>query len=182
MQKLTWPRLDLNRWAAPDVLLHLRHTFTGRLVWVICGTNCDLVLNAALALQAVPALPASGESWRREDFRKTSSVATWCAVKTLSCEPFSDLYPHAPFFFSARFVFWALVQKAERLTVKDRSYNQTPQPIGWSCKAAHTVPLCSQFWLVQKINKSEVSFGATDIGSDCCLVFNVAWQWYHLLL
>lgn len=85
-------------------------------------------------------------------------------------------------FISTRFVFWALVQKAKGLTVEDRSYNQTPQPIGWSCKAAHTVPLCSQFWLVKKINKSEVSFGATDIGSDCCLVFNVAWQWYHLLL
>lgn len=69
MQKLTWPRFNLNRWAAPDVLLHLRHTFTGRLVWVICGTNRDLVLDAALALQAVPALTASGESWGKgQDF------------------------------------------------------------------------------------------------------------------
>lgn len=56
-QKLTWPWLDLNCCAAPDVLLHLRHAFPGRLVGVVCSTNCDLILYAALALQVIPALP-----------------------------------------------------------------------------------------------------------------------------
>lgn len=69
MQKLTWPRLDLNCWAAPDVLLHLRHSLPGCLVGVICGTNCDLVLNTALALQVIPALPVWRRREKREDLR-----------------------------------------------------------------------------------------------------------------
>ncbi len=69
MQKLTWPRLDLNGGAAPDVLLHLRHALPGRLVGVVCGTNCDLVLNAALALQVIPSLPVRRRKEEREDLR-----------------------------------------------------------------------------------------------------------------
>lgn len=65
-QTLTWPRLDLNCWAAPDVLLHLRHALPGCLIGVVCSTNCDLVLNAALALQVIPSLPV----WRRERKKK----------------------------------------------------------------------------------------------------------------
>lgn len=68
-QKLTWPRLDLNCWAAPDVLLHLRHALPGRLVRVVRGTNCDLVLNASLALQVIPALPVCRGKEEGDDSR-----------------------------------------------------------------------------------------------------------------
>lgn len=64
--KLTWPWFDLNCRAAPDVLLHLGHALSGRLVGVVCGTNCDLVLNAALALQVIPALPVQRRRKRRD--------------------------------------------------------------------------------------------------------------------
>lgn len=73
LQKLTWPRLDLNCWAAPDVLLHLRHTLSSCLVGVICGTNCDLVLNTPLALQVIPALPL----WERTEKREDLSICAY---------------------------------------------------------------------------------------------------------
>lgn len=72
-KKLTWPRLDLNCWAAPDVLLHLRHALPGRLVGIVCGANCDLVLNAALALQVIPALPVWRRKEEREDFMRVQA-------------------------------------------------------------------------------------------------------------
>lgn len=68
-KKLTWPRLDLDGCAAPDVLLHLRHALAGRLVGVVRGAHRDLVLDAALALQVIPALPARRRKQRGGDLR-----------------------------------------------------------------------------------------------------------------
>lgn len=59
---LTRTGLDLDRCAAPYVLLHLRHSLPGGLVGVVCGAHCDLVLNAALTLQVVLAPPV----WRKK--------------------------------------------------------------------------------------------------------------------
>lgn len=68
--KLTWPRLDLDCCAAPDVLFHLRHALSGCLVGVVSGANRDLVLNAALALQVIPALPVQ----RRVEKKRFRSI------------------------------------------------------------------------------------------------------------
>lgn len=77
--KLTWPRLDLDRRAAPDVLLHLRHTLSGRLVGVVSGAHRDLVLNAALALQVIPALPVQrrGGGGGKKRFRSVGLQILW---------------------------------------------------------------------------------------------------------
>ena len=52
--------LDLDGRAAPDVLLHLGHALAGHLVGVVRGAHRDLVLDAALPGQQLPALPAWG--------------------------------------------------------------------------------------------------------------------------
>lgn len=74
--KLTWPGLDLDCCAAPDVLLHLRHALSGCLVGVVSGANRDLVLNAALALQVIPALPVQRRKEKKR-FRSISFQILW---------------------------------------------------------------------------------------------------------
>lgn len=56
---LTWTRgsrFDLDGWATPDVLFHLRHTLAGHLVGIVGGTHRDFVLNTALTFQMLPAI------------------------------------------------------------------------------------------------------------------------------
>lgn len=50
------PRFDLDGGASPAVLLHLRHPLAGRLVGLVGGTHCDLVLDDPLTFQLLSAI------------------------------------------------------------------------------------------------------------------------------
>lgn len=117
--KLTWPWFDLNCCAAPNVLLHLRHALSGRLVRVVGGTNCDLVLNAALALQVIPALPVQRRRKKKRfrQYKLTNSLAqlNWLSVK----------WKHADFLICMLFLVSVKQLYLWRMEHKSSSFDQT---------------------------------------------------------